>query len=58
MPNANITQPAIKNTPPIGVIGPKNFKDEMDSMYNDPEKRIIPLKNIHPDIATNFCLVT
>ena len=43
-------QPAIKNKPPIGVIGPSSFsqsalnKFRVHKTYNEPEKSMIPIK--------------
>ena len=43
-----LNQPAIKNSPPRGVIGPKKFKskpisESVTSRYILPEKRRIPI---------------
>lgn len=44
-----IPQPIIKNSPPIGVMGPINVvgiasKSLMANRYNDPEKNNMPIK--------------
>ena len=47
---ANSIQPAIKNKPPIGVIGPKTESHpawnncRVHKRYKDPENKIMPIK--------------
>src|SRR5690606_18279561 len=45
-PKANITQPAIKATPPIGVTAPSQVILVTDKVYKDPEKISIPNKKL------------
>ena len=54
------TQPAIKATPPNGVIMPTLSREMVSAAfpavikYNDPEKRIIPIINNTPATLANF----
>ena len=54
------SHPAIKATPPNGVIMPALLRETISaalpavSKYNDPEKKIIPIMNSTPAIPANF----
>ena len=45
---ANINQPAINSTPPMGVIAPSQRKPERTRIYRLPEKISNPIDNKTP----------
>src|SRR5215204_967024 len=60
IPTSRHIQPAIKNKPPNGVIMPMPLRPTVwvpfntVNRYNDPEKRIIPTMNSHPDHTSHL----
>ena len=55
----SINQPAINNTPPIGVIAPKIRICVKANIYNEPLKNTTPRKRSQPaPIHINRCCTT